>query len=156
MKKMLIMLATLCAAFAINAQEAPEAKKAPEKNVRPPRNGGQTMMLERIKKDASELLALYDADGDGKINDAEKENFKKDMEVYKKLQKYNRTLMMLDAVDANNDMVIDAEEAKKVKDAMEKMLLPQGGRRPNGQRPNGPRPNGKRPADAPKAPEAAE
>lgn len=152
MKKLALVFAIACFAATFFAQEAPRSGKgkAPGQDdlKHRQRQSGQAMSLERIKKDAEGLIAMYDKDGDGKINEEEAGTFKKDYAVFKKLQKFNRSLNILEQIDKNNNLIIEPEEAKGLRDAMARMR-PAGGQRPNGRQGSNdgqPKSRGDRPA----------
>lgn len=160
MKKLALIFALFCMAFAIHAQDA--APKAP-RGPRPGQDGKrapQENIVARIQKSASAVIELYDADKDGTLNEAEMATLAHDIEVAKKLQPYMRDIEIFQKLDTNHNMVLEIEETAKIRDVMKGMRRPEGG--PNRNRPPRPQPKGDAPAPAPQdgevppAPPAAE
>jgi len=155
MKKFLTMTALLISGLLLaeEAATAPAKDKAPEaKPVAPPqmqREGGrggnpqmQENMIKRMRENASLLLKKFDADGDGKLNDAEKAALEKDMKLVEELFPLSITYKRLKVVDKDGDLQISDEEAANIDmgSIRENMQRNRPGMRP--ERPN-------RPADKP-------
>ncbi|MDD3952570.1 MAG: hypothetical protein PHY82_01495 [Lentisphaeria bacterium] len=149
MKKFLTMTALLISGLLL-AEEAPAKEKVADvaKPVAPPqmqragRRGGnpqmQENMIKRMRENAAALLKKYDADGDGKLNDAEKAALEKDMKLVEELFPLSITYKRMKVIDKDGDLVISDEEAANIdmEAIRENMQRNRGGMRP--ERPNRP------------------
>ena len=149
MKKFLTMTALLISGLLL-AEEAPAKEKAADvaKPVAPPqmqregRRGGnpqmQENMIKRMRESSAVLLKKYDADGDGKLNDAEKAALEKDMKLVEELFPLSITYKRMKVIDKDGDLVISDEEAANIdmEAIRENMQRNRGGMRP--ERPNRP------------------
>ncbi|MBP5639246.1 MAG: hypothetical protein J6X55_07200, partial [Victivallales bacterium] len=172
MKKMLTLLTLACFGFAI-AQEAPKPEAAKEGNVPPPpakeqvppppakpgqrfdRANMRAQILERQQKrlttSAQEILAKYDTNKDGKLDDAEKTAMKADFENAEKLIHMSRDYRLIERIDANGDMILTNDELEKLPGAFSPHAP--GGRNPNMRPENRPPRPPRRPPMGPKPPQ---
>lgn len=152
MKKFLTLVALLIGGLLL-AEEAPAKEKAVEE-VKPAarpqmrregrRAGGnpqmQENMIKRMRENAAVLLKRYDADGDGKLNDAEKAALEKDMKLVEELFPLSVAYKRLKVIDKDGDLQISEEEAANID--MEAIRESAGRNRPGGgmrpERPNRP------------------
>jgi len=167
MKKFLTMTALLVGGLLLaDAEPAKEdaadnAKPAaPRQMQRQERRGGgnpqiRENMIRRMREGAAELLKRYDADGDGKLNEAEKAALERDMKLVEELFPLSGTYKRLKVVDKDGDMQISEEEAANIdmEALRESMRRNHGGMRP--EHPNRPnRPERPQPRKQQQKPEA--
>ena len=155
--------------------EAPEIEPAAR---RPPPEGGphrggpaggmRQRALEQFKEQAAELKAMYDANQDGVLDDAERVKLEADLAIAERLEPFLMTGKILKEVDADGNFEISPEEAAKIPEALEKLRpmrgpgarrgapggRPQGGPPPRGRNHGGP--NGRPGRPAPEPPPEAE
>ena len=144
MKKLMrtAMALFLAAGFAVMGQEEAATKAeptpkapaaAPQRPARPfpgpngERRGGPGMMnqeaqIKRFNEDAKQIVEMYDADKDGKLNAEERAKMDADFAVAEKLMRYTRTKSIIDALDADKDMQISEAEAKNLPKAMREIM----------------------------------
>ena len=115
----------------------------------------QENIIKRMRENAAALLKKYDADGDGKLNEAEKAALEKDMKLVEELFPLSVTYKRMQVIDKDGDLVIsDAEAANIDMEAIRQNLeRARGGMRP--ERPNRPMPRNPG-ANRPQNPPAAE
>lgn len=150
MKKFLTMTALLISGLLL-AEEVPAAaeekaadtaKPAGQQRIQPGgRHRGaapqiQENMIKRMRESASVLLKKYDADGDGKLNDAEKAALAKDMKLVEELFPLSITYKRIQVIDKDGDLQISEEEAANID--MEAIRESMGRNRPGGMRPERP------------------
>jgi hypothetical protein len=160
MKKFLTMTALLVGGLLLaDAEPAKEeaadnAKPAaPRQMKRQERRGGgnpqiRENMVRRLRDGAAELLKRYDADGDGKLNEAEKAALEKDMKLVEELFPLSVTYRRLKVVDKDGDMQISDEEAANIdmealRESMQQNRRGMRPERPN--RPERPQPRNQQP-----------
>lgn len=73
--------------------------------------GGAPAFIERLQTSAKEILALYDLNGDGKLDEAEKAAMEKEFADIEKKARLARFYPQIKAIDTDGDMVISPEEA---------------------------------------------
>ena len=123
----------------------PEEKAALEKRMeeaKARREARQKQMeqnvLKRMQRTASELLAMYDKNQNGKLDPEERAQMEKDIEMAKKMQHILPLKEILDDLDADHDLQISDEEGAKIGEVMRR---------------NRPRNSGNRPAHGGKGPQ---
>jgi hypothetical protein len=78
-----------------------------------PRQGATgPAFIERLQTSAKELLALYDKNGDGKLDEAERAAMEKEFADIEEKARLARFYQQIKAIDSDGDMVISAEEAE--------------------------------------------
>lgn len=114
MKKILMLglMGACCMGFAQDAAPvaAPAAPAAPPPVAGRRGPGGAAALLERLQGTAKELVALYDKNGDGKLDEAEKAAMDKDLADVEAKARLARFYQQLKVVDTDGDMVISPEE----------------------------------------------
>lgn len=121
MKKILMLglMGACCMGF---AQDAVPADAPP-----PPagRRGGPgpnaPAFIERLQSSAKELLALYDKNGDGKLDEAEKAAMDKELTDIEEKARLARFYQQIKAIDTDGDMVISPEEAAEAPAKLQEM-----------------------------------
>lgn len=104
MKKILMLglMGACCMGFAQDA--APAGRRGgPGPNA--------PAFIERLQSSAKELLALYDKNGDGKLDEAEKAAMDKELADIEVKARLARFYQQIKAIDTDGDMVISPEEA---------------------------------------------
>ena len=126
MKKLLALSALLLAGLLLADEGAADKEKAAEaaKPARPAvqregRGGGNNpqvreAMIARLREGTATLLKKYDADGDGKLNEAEQAALEKDMQLVEELFPLSVTYKRLKIVDKDGDLQISDEEAANI------------------------------------------
>jgi hypothetical protein len=109
MKKILMLglMSACCMGF---AQDAAPADAPPAGRRGGPR-GIAPAFIERLQSTAKELLALYDKNGDGKLDEAEKAVMDKELADAEAKARLARFYQQIKAIDSDGDMVISAEES---------------------------------------------
>lgn len=82
------------------------------------RSAGADRTLMRVRRSAAELKAIYDVNGDGILDEKERAKMEADFDTAKRLQKYLRVKPLIDRLDTNHDMRIDAAEGEKFDEAV--------------------------------------
>ena len=161
MKKLLAFAMTLMlAGTLVHAQETPPPEGAEGEPSAPPethatehrggpggeRRGGpggmRRQQLARLREEVAELMAMYDGNQDGVLDEAERVKLDADLAIAERLEHFVQLSKILKEVDADRNFEISDEEAARIPEAMEK-LRPAGG---PGMRRGGP---GGRPQGAP-------
>jgi hypothetical protein len=121
MKKLLTLSALLIGGLLLADEAAADKGKTAEeaKPARPVMQRGgnpqvREAMIERLREGAATLLKKYDADGDGKLNEAEKAALEKDMQLVEELFPLSVTYKRLQIIDKDGDLQISDEEAANV------------------------------------------
>lgn len=81
-------------------------------------SAGADRTLMRVRRSAAELKAIYDVNGDGILDEKERAKMEEDFNTAKRLQKYLRVKPLIDRLDTNHDMRIDAAEGEKFGEAV--------------------------------------
>ncbi|NMA45729.1 MAG: hypothetical protein GX945_04135 [Lentisphaerae bacterium] len=122
MKKILLLglMGACCLGFAQDAAAPADAPPPPPaaRQGGPGRGpgrgqgpGGAPAFIERLQTSAKEILALYDLNGDGKLDEAEKAAMEKEFADIEKKARLARFYPQIKAIDTDGDMVISPEEA---------------------------------------------
>lgn len=82
------------------------------------RSAGADRALMRVRRSAAELKAIYDVNGDGILDEKERAKMEADFDTAKRLQKHLRVKPLIDRLDTNHDMRIDAAEGEKFEEAV--------------------------------------
>lgn len=116
MKKILMLglLGACCLGFAQDAAPADAPPPPPAARQDGPGRGpgpGGAEFVERLQTFAKELVALYDQNGDGKLDEAEKAAMEKELADIERKARLARFYPQIKAIDTDGDMIISPEEA---------------------------------------------
>ncbi len=111
MKKILMLglMGACCMGFAQDAAPA-DAPPPPPAGRRGGPGPAAPAFIERLQSSAKELLALYDKNGDGKLDEAEKTAMDKELADIEEKARLARFYQQVKAIDTDGDMVISPEE----------------------------------------------
>lgn len=118
MKKILMLglMGACCMGF---AQDAAPADAPPPAGRRGGPGPNAPAFIERLQSSAKELLALYDKNGDGKLDEAEKVAMDKELADIEVKARLARFYQQIKAIDTDGDMVISPEEAAEAPTKMQ-------------------------------------
>ncbi|NLZ63345.1 MAG: hypothetical protein GX902_06005 [Lentisphaerae bacterium] len=114
------------------------------------------LFVERMQSVSAKLIAKYDADADGVLNDTEKAALQKDLKTVEEFMEIANIFQIrqLQAADLDGDFILSEEEIEKLDmQKIRQSVMPRNRQLPPGRREPGPnRPN--RPPRVPVAPDA--